>query len=75
MRVKVPFGDADREVAERVRRNVDPAVDKAVTLRRREGSIVPDDLGDRIRRRHVASSPPWYEMHGRTHSPGLVSRR
>src|SRR6266566_547752 len=54
--VKVPIGDADREVAERVGPNVDAAVDKPVALHRREGSIVPDDLGDRIRSRHVASS-------------------
>src|SRR5438552_7780792 len=54
--VQVPIGDADGEVAERVGRDVDPAGKKAVALHRSEGSIVPDDLGDRIRRRHVASS-------------------
>src|SRR6266571_3926270 len=53
--VKVPIGDADGEVAERVGRDVDAAGNKTVALHRREGSIVPDDLGDRIRRRHVAS--------------------
>src|SRR5712691_8935755 len=73
--VKVPIGDADGEVAERVGRDVDAAGNKTVALHRREGSIVPDDLGDRIRRRHVASSSPLYEMHGRTHGPGLVSLR
>src|SRR5436190_20572273 len=54
--VKVPIGDADGEVAERVRCDVDAAGSKTLALHRREGSIVPDDLGDRIRRRHVASA-------------------
>jgi hypothetical protein len=54
--VQVPIGDADGEVAECVRSDVDAAGRKTVALHRREGSIVPDDLGDRIRRRHVASS-------------------
>jgi hypothetical protein len=54
--VQVPVGDADGEVAERVGRDVDAASEKAVALHRREGSIVADDLADRIRRRHVASS-------------------
>src|SRR5881392_2395702 len=54
--VKVPIGDADGEVAERVVCDVDAAGKKAVALQRREGPIVPDDLGNRIRRRHVASS-------------------
>ena len=54
--VEVPIGDADGEVAERVGRDVDAAGKKTVALHRREGSIVPDDLSDRIRRRHVASS-------------------
>src|SRR5205809_3155404 len=54
--VKVPIGDAHGEVAERVGCDVDAAGNKTVALHRREGSIVPDDLGDRIRRRHVASS-------------------
>src|SRR3989454_6117962 len=54
--VNVPIGDADREVAERVGCDVDAAGNKTVALDRREGSIVPDDLGDRIRRRHAASS-------------------
>jgi hypothetical protein len=43
-------------VAERVGLDVDAADRKTIALHRREGSIVPDDLGDRIRRRHVASS-------------------
>src|SRR2546422_9473604 len=54
--VKIPIGDADGEVAEREGCDVDAAGNKTVALHRREGSIVPDDLGDRIRRRHVASS-------------------
>src|SRR6266498_3247996 len=54
--VQVPIGDADGEVAERVRGDVDTASNKTVALHRGEGSIVPDDVGDRIRRRHVASS-------------------
>src|SRR5881392_3908269 len=54
--VKVPIGDADGEVAERVGCDGDAAGNKTVALHRREGSIVPDDLGYRIRRRHVASS-------------------
>src|SRR5436305_11863652 len=54
--VKVPIGDADGEVAERVGCDVDAAGNKTVALHRREGSIVPDDLGYRIRRRHAASS-------------------
>src|SRR5438093_3808174 len=54
--VKVPIGDADGEVAERVVCDVDAAGKKAVALQRREGSIVSDDLGNRIRRRHVGSS-------------------
>src|SRR5213082_3441755 len=54
--VQIPIGDADGEVAERVGRDVDAAGNETVALHRREGSIVPDDLGYRIRRRHVASS-------------------
>src|SRR5438045_7906264 len=54
--VKAPIGDADGEVAERVGCDVDAAGNKTVALHRREGSIVPDDLGYRIRRRHLASS-------------------
>src|SRR6266550_1431097 len=54
--VKIPIGDADGEVAERVVCDVDTAGNKTVALQRREGSIVSDDLGNRIRRRHVGSS-------------------
>ena len=67
----------DGEVAERVGRDVDAAGQKTIALHRREGSIVADDLGDRIRRRHVASSSAivrdaWTlagssEVHGRPH--------
>src|SRR5829696_4808599 len=71
--VQVPVGDADGEVAECVWRDVDAAGGKTVALHRREGSIVADDVGDRITRRHVAPPPPSYEMHGRTHGP-LVRR-
>jgi hypothetical protein len=51
--VQVPIGDADGEVAERVGCDVDAAGNKTVALHRREGPIVPDDVGDRIRRRHL----------------------
>ncbi len=54
--VQVPVGDADGEVAEGVWRDVDAAGKKTVALHRRESAIVADDLGDRIRRCHVASS-------------------
>lgn len=55
--VQIPIGDADSEVAERVRCDVDAAVKKTVPLHRRESSIVTDDLGDRVRRLHVAPPP------------------
>ncbi len=71
--VQVPVGDADGEVAERVGRDVDAAGKKTVALHRREGSIVPDDLGDRIRPRHTwHPRPPSYGKRGRTH--GLDGR-
>ena len=54
--VQVPIGDADGEVAERVGCDVDAAGNKTVALHRRESSIVPDDVGDRIRHRHVVFS-------------------
>ena len=56
--VQVPAGDTDGEAAEWVGRDVDVASDQAVALQRREGSLVPDDLGDRITSRHVAPPPP-----------------
>src|SRR6058998_3665548 len=71
--VQIPVGDTDGEVAECVWRDVDAAGGKTVALHRRKGSIVPDDVGDRITRRHVAPPPPSYEMHGRTH--GSLVRR
>src|SRR5437667_8558113 len=78
--VKVPIGDADREVAERVGCDVDAAGNKTVALHRREGSIVPDDLGDRIRRRHVASSSSTVrdarpDTRSRLGPPQVVSHR
>src|SRR5579864_8765649 len=54
--VEVPIGDTNGDVAERIRRDVDAAGNETVALHRGEGSIVPDDLGDGVRRRHVASS-------------------
>jgi hypothetical protein len=51
--IEVPLGDADGEVAERIRRNVDAASRQTVALHRRKGSIVTHDLGDRIGCRHV----------------------
>ena len=56
MDVQVPIGDANRKMAERVGRDVDAALDQPVALHRRKRSIVPDDLGDRIRTGHAASS-------------------
>src|SRR6266542_215543 len=70
--VKVPIGDADGEVAERVGCDVDVAGNKTVALHCREASIVPDDLGDRIRRRHVAASSAIVRTAEHT-VPGLVS--
>ena len=52
--VEIPVGDADGEVAEGVGSDVDAAGSKTVALHRREGSIVADDLGDRVRHRHPA---------------------
>ena len=49
MDVEIPIGNADSQVAERVRRDVDAAGEKTVALHRREGPVVPDDLGDQIR--------------------------
>src|SRR2546421_11031666 len=57
---QIPVGDTDGEVAECVWRDVDAAGGKTVALHRRKGPIVPDDLGDRITRRHVAPPPPSY---------------
>ena len=66
--VQVPIGDADREVAERVGCDVDAAGNKTVALHRREGSIVPDDVRDRI---HGSS----YTLQGRGGSPNHVRPR
>ena len=54
--VQVPIRDTDGEVAERVGRDVDAAGNETVALHRRERSIVPDDVRDRIRHRWNASS-------------------
>jgi hypothetical protein len=75
MDVQVPVGDADGEVAERIRRDVDAAGRKTVALHRREGSIVPDDLGDRIRRRHVASSRAIVRQSGSQLSGATLLRK
>src|SRR5437763_2627881 len=67
--VKVPIGDADGEVAERVGCDVDAARNETVALHRREGSIVPDDLaiGSDVATWHPP--PPSYEIACRTHGP------
>jgi hypothetical protein len=51
-------------MAERVGRYVDAAAKETVALHRREGSVVADDLGDRIRRRHWHPRRRSYEMQG-----------
>src|SRR5262245_16079497 len=71
--VQIPVGDADGEVAERIGRDVDAAGEETVALHRGEGSIVPDDICDRIGRRHPSSSLGSCEMHGRAH--GTERRR
>ena len=76
MDVQVPISDTDGDVAECVRRDVDAAGRKTVALHRRERSIVPDDLGDRIRRSHVASSSAILRRARRTKDePGSVTLR
>src|SRR4051794_34584821 len=72
--VKVPIRDADGEVAERVGRDVDAAGKKTVALHSRESAIVADDLGDRIRRRHVASSSGIVGDAGRTSRARATTR-
>jgi hypothetical protein len=69
--VEVPVGDADGEVTERTGGDVDAAGDKTVALHRGEGSVVPDELGDRIRRCHVASSSAIVGRARPDTSPGL----
>ena len=66
--VQVPLDDADREVAERVGCDVDAAGKKTVALYRREGSIVPDDVRDRI---HGSS----YTLQGLGGSPNHIPER
>src|SRR3954468_8273478 len=46
--VLVPLGHAEREVAERVRGDVDAARQQAVSLLRRERAVVADDVRDRV---------------------------
>jgi hypothetical protein len=52
--VLVPLRDADREVAERVRADVDAALQQPLVLHRGEPPVVADDVADRIVR-HVAT--------------------
>src|ERR1041385_9120000 len=71
--VEVPICDADREMAEGVGGDVDAAGDKTVALHRYEGSVVADDVGDRIRHRHVASSSAIVRDARPTHAgPGEI---
>ena len=46
--ILVPLRDADREVAERVRANVDATRQQPLVLHRGESPVVPDDVADRI---------------------------
>ena len=46
--VLVPLGDADRQVAQLVRRDVDAARSEAVALQRRERAVVADEVRDRV---------------------------
>jgi len=49
--VLVPLGDAERQVAQVVRRDVDAARGEAIALQRRERAIVADEVRDRVGRR------------------------
>src|SRR5712664_1551870 len=51
MDVLVPVRDADRQVAQRVRADVDAAREQPLVLHRRESAVVPDDVADRISHR------------------------
>src|SRR5947199_4231332 len=51
MDVLVPVRDADGQVAQRVRADVDAAREQALVLHRRESAVVPDDVADRISHR------------------------
>ena len=46
--VLVPLGDADRQVAQLVRRDVDAARGEAVALQGRERTVVADEVRDRV---------------------------
>jgi hypothetical protein len=54
--VLVPFRDADRQVTELVRRDVDTARDEPVALQRRERPIVADEVRDRVGHRVTSSA-------------------
>src|SRR6187401_3201271 len=73
--IEIPIGDAHGEVAQRVRIDVDAAGAKTVTLHRRERSVVPDDVGDRIRGRHDASPLRSYEIAGRVWTSADIAVR
>ena len=51
--VEVPVSDTDCEVAEGITGNLNTASKQSVALHRSEGTIISDDVGDRIRRRHA----------------------
>ena len=48
MDVLVPLGDAERQVAQLVRRDVDAARGEAVALQRGERTVVADEVRDRV---------------------------
>jgi hypothetical protein len=57
MDVAVPLGDADREVAQGVRRDVDTAIRQAIALLGRERPVVADDVRDRVGHRPAPTAP------------------
>jgi hypothetical protein len=60
--VLVPLGDTVREVAERIRGDVDAARGQPVALMRDERPVVPDDVLDRIRHDPFPSGRGWAPM-------------
>jgi hypothetical protein len=74
MDVKVPIGDANGEMAEGVRCDVDSPRDEPVALRRRERPVVPDDVGDRISVATWHSPPPSYERTAGHTVPGGLTQ-
>ena len=56
MRVLVPLGHTDGEVAEGVRADVDAPVEQPGVLLRGERPIVPDDVAHRIGHRRLLSA-------------------